>query len=330
MKLLIVKTSSMGDVVHALPVVADIHAALAGVSVHWLVEPAFAALPGFNPQVARVWSLPWRRWRRRLGERATWRAMGELRGALRAERFDLVLDLQGLVKSACWARQAGALTAGFDAGSAREPLAATLYGRRAPVARRMQAVARCRALAAAHLDYRVPDSAPAFGLRVAQPTTWRPNAPGRWAVLIPGASRPEKLWPEDDWAAVGRRLADGGATPVVLWGSPLEQATAARIAAACGGEVPPLLSVGDAVGLLAEAAQVVGLDTGFTHAAAALGRPTVGIYCDHDPGLAGLAGAGPLASLGGKGQRPTRGAVLQAIDAAGFAPAGDAVRVSSE
>jgi len=74
--------------------------------------------------------------------------------------------------------------------------------------------------------------------------------------------------------------------------------------------VPPFLKVGQMTSVLAGAQQVVGLDTGFTQLAAALGRPTIGIYCDHEPGLAGLAGSGPLASIGGKGQVPTKNDVL--------------------
>jgi heptosyltransferase-1 len=111
-------------------------------------------------------------------------------------------------------------------------------------------------------------------------------------VLIPNASRPEKLWPERHWVAVGRRMRELGWTPVVLWGRPDEQTLAERIAASCEGDVPPFLKVGEMASVLAGARHVVGLDTGFTHLAAAFGRPTLGIYCDHEPGLAGITGPG--------------------------------------
>jgi heptosyltransferase-1 len=315
MRLLIVKTSSMGDVVHAQPVVHDVLAAVPGAEVHWLAEAAFAAIPQLNPGVAKVLPLRWRAWRRQLWQAGTWRAMRSLRDELRAARYDLVLDLQGLLKSALWARQAGAPIAGYDADSAREPLSALAYKFKGRVSRELQAIDRCRRLAAQTIGYSLPPTPPMFGL-VAPPVDrlqgWRPRED--YAVLIPNASRREKLWPERSWVAVGRRLAERGFTPVVLWGRPDEQTLAEHIAAGCEGEVPPFLSVGDMAAVLAGAHQIVGLDTGFTHLGAAFGRPTVGIYCDHDPGLAGISGPGPVASIGGKGQVPQLRDVLALVE----------------
>jgi heptosyltransferase-1 len=103
-----------------------------------------------------------------------------------------------------------------------------------------------------------------------------------------------------------------------MWGRPAEQTLAERIAASCEGDVPDFLSVADVAGLLAGAQHVVGLDTGFTHLAAALGRPTLGIYCDHEPGLAGITGPGAqarVASIGGRGQVPSQGEVVALLEA---------------
>jgi len=307
MHLLIVKTSSMGDVVHAMPVVADILRHHPAAKIDWLVEPSFAAIPQMHPALNRVHTVAWRKWRGHLLDSATWAAMKLLRRTLREARYDLVLDLQGLLKSALWARQAGAPVAGYDRASAREAAAAWLYQRRAAVARAQHAVARCRELTAAHLGYGVPAGPPEFGLRAPAPS-WRP--PAAYSVLIPNASRPEKLWPERHWVAVGKRMRELGWTPVVLWGRPDEQTLAERIAADCEGDVPPFLKVGEMAAVLAGARHVVGLDTGFTHLAAAFGRPTLGIYCDHEPGLAGITGPGRVGSIGGRGQVPSRSEVL--------------------
>jgi len=318
MRLLIVKTSSMGDVVHATAVVHDIHQALPGTEIDWLVEPVFADIVRMHPGVRQVLLLPWRKWRKHLLERQTWAAMAQLRQRLRAARYDLVLDLQGLLKSACWARQARAPVAGYDRQSIREPLAALLYARGAAVRRDAQAVWRCRQLVASHLGYALPSTSPVFELQPSGPA-WQPAPAGPaaeappYAVLIPNASRASKHWPVDRWQAVGTVFRNQGRVPVVLWGSASEQLLAQDIAAGCGGQVPPFLKVGEMATLLSAAEQVVGLDTGFTHLAAALGRPTVGIYCDHEPGLAGLSGAGPLASIGGKGQLPELAAVLPLV-----------------
>jgi heptosyltransferase-1 len=311
MRLLIVKTSSMGDVVHALPVVADVLRHDPTASIDWLVEAAYAAIPQLNPGVKRVLPMSWRKWRRALFSGATWQAMRELRTELRRDPYDLVLDLQGLLKSALWARQAHGPVAGYDRRSVREPAAAWAYQRRATVGKDLHAVQRCRMLAAAHLGYVVPTTAPDFGLR-APAAGWGPKAP--YAVLIPNASRKEKLWPERHWVSVGKRLRERGLIPVVLWGADEEQTLAERIAADCEGDVPPFLKVGEMAAVLAGARQVVGLDTGFTHLAAALGRPTVGIYCDHEPGLAGITGPGRVASIGGKWQVPSRNDVLALLE----------------
>lgn len=309
MRLLIVKTSSMGDVVHALPMVSDLRRACPQAEIDWLVEPAFAALPSLHRDVAQVHRLPWRKWRKRLFERGTWQAMGELQQSLRARRYDLVIDAQGLLKSALWARRALAPVAGYDRHSIREPLASWLYAQVHEVPYSLHAVVRCRLLAAACVSSSGsirPDELPPpdFGLQgVRSYTHEQLRTP--YAVLIPNASRPEKHWPEPHWQALGRRLVAEGLSPVVLWGSREEEAMAQRIAQGCEGWVPPFLTVQEATELLAGASLVVGLDTGFSHVAAALGRPVVGIYCDHEPGLTGITGPAPGASLGGKGQQPS-------------------------
>ena len=311
MRLLIVKTSSMGDVVHALPAVSDICRERPGITIDWLVEAPFAVIAQLHPGVKRVLPLSWRKWRKSLWARETRNAITALRSELRRDTYDLVLDLQGLLKSALWGLQASGPLVGYDRPSAREPLAALFYQRCASVPRQLQAVERNRRLAAAHLGYAMPAQRPDFGIRV-PPSTWQ--APGPSAALIPCASRPEKLWPEAHWVALGQRLRDAGLLPVVVWGSEEEQARAQRIALGCGGVVPPFLSVAEMSAVLGQARQIIGLDTGFSHLAAAFGRPTIGIYCDHEPGLAGITGLGPVASLGGTGQVPSLDAVMAQLE----------------
>ena len=318
MRILIVKTSSMGDVVHALPAVSDMQHALPGLQVDWLVEAPFAAIPHLHPGVGRVLPLAWRKWRKSLGSAATREAIAALRSDLRREPYDLVLDLQGLLKSVLWGLQARGPLVGYGFGSIRELASALFYSRRATVPRDLQAVERCRRLAAAHLGYAVPDTAPDFGISApAGPLSaaaggWAP--PAACAALICCASRPEKLWPEAHWIAIGRRLQAAGLVPVLVWGNDDERARAERIAAGCGGVVPPFLTVADTAAVLGRARQIVGLDTGFSHLAAAFGAPTIGIYCDHAPGLAGITGPGPVASFGGKGQVPALDTVMAQLE----------------
>lgn len=317
------KTTSMGDVVHTLPAVSDMARALPGLTVDWLVEAPFSAMPAMHPAVSRVIPLSWRKWRKALGRRETWRAMAECRGLLKAERFDAVIDFQGLLKSVLWARQASGPLCGYDRSSIREPAASFFYEKRAAVSRELHAVDRCRRLASSLLGYPLPTDPPDFSL-VAPQEGWRPPSTPQagalgsqpYAVLIPCASRVEKLWPVDGWRAIVARCEREGLQVVVLWGSPAEEQLARQVAAGSSALLPPFLTVREAAGLLAHAHLVVGLDTGFTHLAAAFARPTVGIYCDHEPGLAGVTGPGWVCSLGGEGLVPGLSDVEQAFDGA--------------
>lgn len=296
----------MGDVVHTMPAISDIAAHVPNAHIDWLVEAPFAALPTMHPAIRTVIPIAWRKWRRSLFEADTRTALAVARAQLKAEQYDLIIDFQGLLKSALWAAQAYGPRTGYNWASAREPLASLFYAKRAAVAVNQHAVERSRQLAAAHLNYTVT-GAQRFGLR-APDANWKPQAT-RYAVLITGASRPEKLWPESSWQVIAATLTTQGFGLVWLWGSAEEAERAKRLAAAAGGEVPPFLTVKDASAVLAGAALCVGLDTGFTHLAAAFGVSSIGIYCDHDPGLVGITGEGYVASVGGRRVVPTIDAV---------------------
>ena len=312
MKILIVKTSSMGDVVHTMPAISDIAANVPNAQIDWLVEAPFAALPAMHSAIRTVIPIAWRKWRKRLFAANTRAALAAARAQLKAEHYDVVIDFQGLLKTALWAAQARGPRAGYDWASAREPLASLFYAKRADVSVEQHAVARSRQLAAAHLNYAVAGPQ-RFGLQ-APDAGWQAQSK-RYAVLITGASRAEKLWPETSWQAIAATLIAQGFALVWLWGSAEEGERAKRLAAAAGGEVPPFLTVKDASAVLAGAALCVGLDTGFTHIAAAFGVATVGIYCDHEPGLVGITGEGYVASVGGRGMVPSVIAVAALLPA---------------
>lgn len=316
MRVLLVKTSSMGDVIHALPVVSDLRANLPGVEIDWMVEEALAGLPGLHPGVRRVLPLGWRRWRRNLAKPATWREMRRFIATLRAETYDRVLDAQGLVKSALWACQARGDLTGYDGRSAWEPLASLVYSTRVSLPRDLHAVERMRRLAASGLGYADPVAAPDFGIHLSDvEVAWSPPPGG--SVLVPNAGRRQKLWEEGRWIALGRLLAERGSSPVVLWGSVAEQERAGRIARGCGGRVPPALGLIEIASIMTRCRLVVGLDTGLSHLAAALGVPAIGIFCDSEPSQAGLSGPGWSRSVGGCGRQPdleeVRALVIEAL-----------------
>jgi len=303
----------MGDVVHTLPAVTDIAARVPGAEIDWIIEKAFAPIPALHPAVRTVLPISWRRWRKSLLSAATRRELAQARARLLSERYHVVLDLQGLVKSALWAFQARGMPCGYGFGSAREWLAPLFYARRQSVPRNLHAIERSRRLAALHLGYAF-DSPPEFAI-AAPELGWSPTS-SRYAVLIPGASRPEKLWPNSRWVQVARRLLAAGLGLVWLWGSKSESSRCVALAAQSDGDVPPFLGVRDAAAVLGRARLCVGLDTGFTHLAAALAVPTVGIYCDHEPGLVGITGPSFVASVGGRRQVPEADEVMQALERA--------------
>lgn len=287
MHVLIVKTSSLGDVIHTLPAVTDANRALPGIRCDWVVEEAFQAVPGWHPAVDRVIPVALRRWRRdwRSALGGEWRTFQR---QLRACRYDAVIDAQGLLKSAWLTRLARGPRHGPDRASAREPLAALTYRYRHRVATDRHAVDRIRRLFAASLGYTPPDSPPDSGID----RTRLPAAPqDRYLVFLHGTTWPSKHWPESYWLALARLAGQQGLRVRLPWYGDAERARAERIAAA-GDHVLLLerLDLAGIAGVLAGAAGVVGVDTGLAHLAAALGVPGVTLYGPTSPALTGALG----------------------------------------
>lgn len=313
-RFLIVKTSSMGDVVHALPLASDLARRYPDAAIDWLVEESFAAIPRLHRAVDRVIAVAVRRWRATPGSPAVWREIAAAKAQLRARPYRAILDCQGLLKSAWMARWARGPRWGFDRASAREPLAALLYTHVAAVGRERHAIARIRALGAAACgsDETAP---PDFGLHApAVPDAWLAATAPPYAVLLTNASRPTKLWPDERWRAVAGDLARRGLRALLFAGSAQEEAaTRARAVGMADAWVAPRAPLEHVAAVLARARVVVGLDTGLTHLAAALGAPTLGIFCDYDPRLVGVTGPAPCESLGGVGAAPGAEAAVAAV-----------------
>ncbi|KZE28869.1 lipopolysaccharide heptosyltransferase I [Crenobacter luteus] len=312
MKILIVRTSSMGDLIHTYPALTDLARHFPDARVSWLAEEGFARIAALHPAVETVIPIAWRRWRKSLASPATWREIGACRRALRDARFDLVVDMQGLIKSAIPARWAHAPLAGYDAESIREPLASRCYDKRYPVSRALPAIERNRQLLGRVFGY-TPEGAPVFGIAAGERPAWLPA--GDYAVLLHATSRASKEWPEENWVALATRLVEEkGWTAVLPWGNDAEKARAGRLAARIPGALAaPKLNLGEAAALLGHARAVVGVDTGLTHLANALDVPLVGIYTDTEPSLTGVVEGPRAVNLGGTGQCPTPQAVWDAL-----------------
>lgn len=311
-KILIVRTSSLGDLVHMLPAISDIAAHVPNAQIDWIVEESFAEIPAWHSAVHEVITVAHRRWRKNWWSAQTRAERAALRANLQARQYDIVLDMQALMKSIWLVRQTHGLRHGLDIKSAREPLASFFYNVKHRVKFWQPAVIRQRELAAAAFGYTYSGE-PDFGLRRFTDGTVIEN----YAVIMPSASRDDKLWPAADWQLVFDSLQQRGLALKLLAGSPAEAARAqALITERSQAEVLPRMSLTESAQVLARASIMVGLDSGLTHLSAGLGRPTIGIYKASTPVRTPLQGSAYTASLGERGQAPSAQTVLSAIEQA--------------
>jgi heptosyltransferase-1 len=301
MSVLVVRPSSLGDIVYALALVSDIARHRPGMAVDWVAERAFVPLVAMDARVRRIVPIALRRLRRSPWSPAQWRdARASLR-ELRTERYDIVLHLQEQLKGALLARLAHGVRHGPDRASSREPITTLFDDVHHAVPPELHFVHRVRLLAAQALAYEL-DTPPRWSLHP-------PDAPDvvpqrRYAVALTATSRADKRWPEAQWRTLIGRLAQAGLAVVLPWGSPAEEAASRRLAAdAPTAIVPSWLSMPQAAALLARAELAVGVDTGFTHLAAVLGTPTVAIFTASDVARHGVSVTGAHARDAGDAGR---------------------------
>jgi heptosyltransferase-1 len=301
---LVVRPSSLGDVVYALALVSDIATHRPGLAVDWVAEDAFVDLVRLDPRIRRVVPLSLRRWRHAPFAPATWRDMAAFRRAMREERYEAILNLQEQVKGAVVSWFAQGTRHGLDRANIREPIATLVDHVHHPVSRDLHIVERCRGVAAAALGY-AADGPPRWQL--APPPTASAMPAGPYALAFHATSRSDKRWPEQHWAALVTHFARAGFTTLLPWGNAEEEACSRRIADGTeGAVVPPRQTLPELATLARSAEIVVGVDTGLTHLAAALGTATVAIFTTTDARLAGVYCAGPHArDAGGNGVVPS-------------------------
>jgi heptosyltransferase-1 len=289
LRVLLIKTSSLGDVIHTLPALTDALRALPGIQFDWVVEEGFAEIPTWHPAVANVIPVAIRRWRKNLWQtfkNGEWR---QFKQRLRDARYDLVIDAQGLLKSAWLTRYVKAPIVGLDKTSAREPMAARFYDRPYAVARGQHAVERLRQLFGQALGYAVPAGLGDYGLdrsRLLEPDNGLP-----FVLFLHGTTWDSKHWPELYWRQLAERMIGQGLEVRLPWGNPAEKARAERIADGLDNAVVlPKLNLAGVARVLAAAQGCVAVDTGLGHLAAALDVPTLSLFGPTNPGLTGAYG----------------------------------------
>ena len=292
MKALLVRLSSIGDVVHTLPALAALHRH--GWDAGWVVEPASRILLDNNPLLTQVIGVP-------AAKAFGWQAaLGALRTA-RSGRYHVALDFQGLWKSAAWARLSGARrVVGYARPWRREPSSALLLRERvarpqgtAHVIDKNLALLRPLGIEAVGLrDFPLPFSAEAVA-RVDRAVAHVGG--GGVAVLNPGGGWSSKLWPAERFGELAKGLRARGLHPLVTWG-PGEEALADQVVASSAGAAVRSLptTLLDFIELARRARLVVGADTGPLHLACAVGAPVVGLFGPTDPARNGPFAAGDV------------------------------------
>ncbi len=291
MRVLIVRISSMGDLVHTLPALTDAARAIPGLCFDWVVDEAFAEVPAWHASVETVMPSAFRRWRR--DPRAAWQS-GEPREFLRQVRrrhYDLVVDVQCELKSAFAARLARGVRYGYDSRTVHEWGAQFAYHKRFAVAKGQHSIQRMRQLLAAALNYSFDAAVIDYGVDRARLPPVSLALPAPYLVYIHSTSWASKNWPVAYWQELTRRARAAGYAIVLPWGTETERQRALEIAANdVGVVVLPPLSISEKATIIGGALATVGLDTGLSHIAAALDIPSVTIYGATDPNLCGTVG----------------------------------------
>jgi lipopolysaccharide heptosyltransferase I len=297
MKILVVRLSSLGDVLHLFPAVSDLRRHMPDVEIHWLVEPAFSELAGWHSSIDKVITVPLRS-----HKKIWWKIpalLFKLRQQLQTENYNIVLDAQGLLKSALLARLAGADVYGFDPDSARESLASWFYKKTAKVPKGLHVIEKNRQLVAKIFaaDITLPAD---FGLDkfrrlhlqaefsgVLKDITDRP-----YIMLLHGTTWKSKYWPESNWEELIRLLEQQGYRCLLPWGNEEERSRAHRLHAASNGhaQVLPKLTLAEMADVLLHARAFVSVETGIGHLATVLDVPGVMLHGPTDPGYSGILG----------------------------------------
>ena len=319
MRILIIRVSSLGDVVHNLPVLADIHQHYPDAVIDWVVEEGFVGLVKQNRYVTNVIPFALRRWRKHPFSVATWREFKQFRQHLSAYAYDWVFDTQGLLKTGIIMGFSQTTSTGKKVGlgnqtdgSSYEPISRFFHDESIKMEKHIHVVERSREMVAKALGYTI-DTPPDFGLEISSKQySWLPQQP--FALFFHGTSRDSKKWPHSNWIRIGEILHEHHLQILLPWGNTAEKKEAESLAADLRHAIVlPRLSITDMTILTGQASFIVGVDTGLSHLAAAFDKPTVQIYCNIPRWRTSCDWSPRVISLGGEHEVPTLAAVEEAV-----------------
>ena len=330
MNILIIKLSSLGDVLHNLPIVWDIRAQYPNARIDWLVEESYVSL--LAPLLSNadfkgldhIIPIAVRRWKKNLLSEQTRKEWRVFRQNLLATQYDIVIETQGLLKAA-WltrlaARSANAVIAGLGNAtedSGYEPTVRWFYTDSVQVPLHCHAVARSRWVAAAAMDIPVPTSQPQFYppafLQSLKANATPFNAP--YVLFFHATARAAKQWGESNWIALGNALAKQGKQVILPWGNAQEKAVSERLSTQIANSIiSPAFNISEWFSVIANAALTLGVDTGLTHLSAMMNTPTIELYCDSPRWKTEAYWSDNVENLGDSGQPPSIDTVLQSAE----------------
>jgi len=300
MRILIIKTSSLGDVIHTLPALTDAGLQIPDIQFDWVLEPAFSEIPTFHPLVKNIILSPMRYFRRNFFQSFKNNELKNFYQNLRKNNYDIIIDAQGLIKSGLLTMLAdGKVKCGYDRRSAWEPLACLAYNKSFNVNPLLHAITRIRKLFAYSLQYPDPSDTrtPNYNINNHVLSMCKINSPqtnSNVVVFLHGTTRDDKRWPIKNWIKLKELFLNKNKYKILLpWGNESEKRDAVNIAAESNNnfiQVLPKSSIGELAKILATSKLNIAVDTGLGHLSAALNQPTISLYGPTDPRLIGTIG----------------------------------------
>jgi heptosyltransferase-1 len=290
-RVLLIKLTSLGDLIHALPALSDAKCARPELEFDWVIDENFREIAGWHPAVKGIVTSNHRQWREALAHPSTLASISRLISRLGAVEYDLVIDAQGNFKTALLTMLAKGPRAGFDRHSVREWIAHFAYQKRFAVSKSAHAIERLRRLFAGALEYPVPSSPPDFQIQRERFVKPKVDLPKEYLVFVHSASWKTKLWPEAHWEELLKKSVQAGFKVLLPWGNSQEEARAKRLAVQSEIQVLPKLTLSEMGYVLDRATACVCMDTGLSHLVAALNVPSITLYGSTDSGLIGASGS---------------------------------------
>lgn len=293
-RILIVKLTSLGDLIHTLPAISDVHRIYPDLAIDWMIDESFQEVALFHPAIRRIYTTNHRKWLKNWSSVQSHHAIYKLLTCVRKTKYDLIIDAQGNYKSAFLTLFSKGRKAGYDRLSAPEKVASIAYHNGYFAPKVEHAIHRLRRLFSLALSYPFPLTDPDYGIDIKRFSEPSVPLPADYVTFIHSAGWQTKLWPESHWQDLIQQTIESGYKVLLPWGSPVEEERAKRLQISKDAIVLPKLTLKELGYILQKSKAAVSVDTGLSHLAAALNIPCIDLYGPTPPNLIGAFGKNQL------------------------------------